>query len=588
MALTNSKVYCSAGIDYAVICPNGDVYRCMADYGANRSRLFNVKDGWHKVEKALMCSHSKCEASCDTRYTTKAIFGPNSDEPKIIGYEESGQQDTAYLRFPHQPVPESCRQHIQIVWLPTLRCNYTCKYCEYAAGRHKLQDIRSASPELSLEEWVGVWRGIYGMYDSIGLSVSGGEPLLSTATLPIINLLEDKCKYYDITSNLSVNAMGIMRHIGRPSLITASLHPTSSRFNKELFFGTLLCLKNNGFNVCVNFVGYPLQLFMAEEYKKWCDAHDIAFNVDYWCGGDHSGFFSKLSETEQQFMDKVTASRTVQFQEYNHHIETDVQALDIRQGSPFVIKGKVRNTGSALWPNKILNESDAFKMSLKVMRFGNENDILLDVRTPLPSQNILPGYACAFTIDVAGCLLSPETYLMKLDVLKDGPEGFWLEHRGADCKKIKFNVLKGLNPYKMVLDKTAFELQEGDVLVLKGKVKNTEDQPWLCENLTEEEAYKIGVRVMHERRPDEVLLDFRGPTIKENIFPGDWFDFEIKSDTTGFGEGTYRLKLDIVREGLGWFEQRGAHPVSVTVRLSQKRSMNDIKPSEIEAGVSKR
>ncbi len=94
---------------------------------------------------------------------------------------------------------------------------------------------------------------------------------------------------------------------------------------------------------------------------------------------------------------------------------------------------------------------------------------------------------------------------------------------------------------------TAFELQEGDSLILKGRVKNTEDQPWLCENSAEEEAYKIGVRVMHERHPDEVLLDFRGPTIKKNIFLGDWFDFEIKSDTTGFGLGPYRLKSIVCR-----------------------------------------
>ncbi len=455
------------------------------------------------------------------------------------------------------------------MWLPTFRCNYTCKYCEYAAGRNKLQEIRSASPELSVEEWFEVWRRIYGMYDTMGVSISGGEPLLSRATLPIINLLEDKCNF-DITTNLSVNAMGIIRHMGKPALITASLHPTASRFNRELFLGTLLGLKHNGHNVCVNFVGYPPQLFMAEEYKKWCDVHEIAFNMDQWCGGDHDGFFSKLSEAEEQFVNEMSKSRRIQFRRFNHEIETDVQKLDIEQYSPFTIKGSVTNTGTAPWDNKESGETGAFKVGLKIMRFGTEREILEEATTPLPLQKILPGDACHFKIDIADCLLTPEMYLMKVDVLKGDPEGFWFEHRGADYKKIKLNVLKGPSRYIMVLDRTDLEIQEGDMLTLKGRVKNTEDQPWLCKDLAEEEAYKIGIRVSREENPDEVLIDFRALTIREDIFPGDWYDFEIKANTLGFDAGTYCLKVDIVREGWWWFEQRGAHPVKVKMRLLKK------------------
>ena len=87
----DTRAYCSAGINYAVICPNGDVYRCMADYGGKRSPLFNVKNGWQKVEKPSLCSHPKCEASCDMSYTTKAIFGSNSNDPKIVGHQDAGQ-----------------------------------------------------------------------------------------------------------------------------------------------------------------------------------------------------------------------------------------------------------------------------------------------------------------------------------------------------------------------------------------------------------------------------------------------------------------------------------------------------------------
>jgi len=552
-----TRVYCSSGINYAVVCPNGDVYRCMADYGEMRAPLFNVKDGWQKVERPSLCSHPRCEASCDMSYTTKAIFSSNKSDPKIVGHQDAGQEDCSYLRCPDQPVGELSKHKIHIVWIPTFRCNYTCYYCETAAGRHKIQDILSAYPELSVEEWFDVWRKIHAMYQFMGISISGGEPLLSKATLPIIEMLGNTCDV-DITSNLSLNVMGLVRSVNKLRLITASLHPTSRGFNKELFFGSLLYLKNNGHNVCVNFVGYPLQLFMAEEYKKWCDAHGITFNVDYWCGGDHNGFSPKLSRSEQDFMNKIATPRRVQFELFRHEIETKLKRYDIEQGDSFTINGTIKNAGTCAWLNGSLSKSEAFNLGVKIMRFGNERDVLREVRVPLPSQDILVGDSCDFKITIDNCGLPPEMYLMKVDILKDGAERFWFEHRGADYKKLKLNVLKGPR-YTMVLDRTDVEIEEGEILLLKGKIRNTGDRPWLSKGLPEDEAHKIGIRIVREENPHEIIVDFRAWTITEDVAPGDWYDFEIKENTKGFGGDVYDLKIDVIKEGSFWFEQRGAH-----------------------------
>jgi len=553
----DTRVYCSAGINYAVVCPNGDVYRCMADYGDGRAPLFNVKDGWQKGEKSSLCSHPKCEASCDMRYTTKGVFSSKNEGPKMVQCSNGDGEDFSYLHFPDQPVDEVFRRNVHIVWMPTLRCNYTCYYCETAAGRHKIQDIRSAYPELPIEEWFDAWRKIHEMYEFMGVSISGGEPLLSEATLPIIELLGDNCDV-DVTTNLSVNVMSLVRSVSKVCLITASLHPTSKGFNKELFFGALLYLKNNGHNVCVNFVGYPLQLFLAEEYEKWCDEHGITFNVDYWSGGDHSGFFPKLSEAEQGFMNKIATPRQVEFQLFRHKIKTKLQRYDIEQGDSFGIKGTIKNVGTCAWRNKGLSESEAFRLGVKIMRFGNERDVLREVRVLLPSHDILPGDSCDFKIAIDNCGLPPEIYLMKIDILKDGPEGFWFEHRGADYKKLKLNVLKGPR-YRMVLEKKGFEMEEGDILSLKGKIQNTGEHPWLSRGLPEREGCKIGVQIASEENADEVFIDFRSLTFTEDVAPGDWYDFEIKGNTRDFKSGSYSLKIDMLREGLWWFEERGAH-----------------------------
>jgi len=578
----DTLVYCSAGINYAVVCPNGDVYRCMADYVGKHSPLFNVKDGWQKVEKPSLCSHSKCEGSCDVRYTTKAIFSSKSEGPKMVQCSNGDCEDFSYLHFPDQPVGEAFRRNVHIVWMPTLKCNYTCHYCGNAAGRHKIHDIRSAYPELSVEEWFDAWRQIHAMYEFMGVSISGGEPLLSEATLPIIELLGDNCDV-DITTNLSVNVMSLVRSLSKRCLITASLHPTSKSFNKELVFGSLLYLKNNGHNVSVNFVGYPLQLFLAEEYKKWCDVYGIAFNVDYWSGGgDRNGFFPKLSEAEQGFMNKIATTRQVQFELFRHEIETKLQRYDIEQGDSFTIKGTIKNAGTCAWRNKGLGESEAFKLGVKIMRFGNERDVLREVRILLTSHDILAGDSCDLKIAIDNCGLPPEIYLMKIDILKDGPEGFWFEHRGADYKRLKLNVLKGPR-YTMELERTGFEIEEGDVLSLKGKIKNTGDRSWLSRGLPEEEAYKIGVRVATEEKPDEVFMDFRSLTFSEDVAPGDWYDFEIKGNTRDFKRGIYCLKIDMLREGSLWFEQRGAQCKQVKLKvLKGPRYTMNLETTDIE------
>ena len=387
----------------------------------------------------------------------------------------------------------------------------------------------------------------------------------------------------DITTNLSVNVMSLVQSANKLSLITTSLHPTSKSFNKELIFGSLLYLKNNGHNVSVNFVGYPLQVFLAEEYRKWCDEHGITFNVDYWSGGgDRNGFFPKLSEAEQDFMNKISTPRQVQFQLFRYEIETELQTYDIEQGDSFTIKGTVRNAGTGVWRNKDLSENEAFKLGVKMMRFGDEREVLREVRVLLPSHDIFPGDSCDFKIAIDNCGLPPEIYLMKIDVLKDGPEGFWFEHRGADYKRLELNVLKGPR-YIIDLETTDIEIEEGDILLLKGKIQNTGDRPWLSEGLPESEAYKIGIQVTREEKPDEIIEDFRAWTIIEDVAPGDWYDFEIKGNTKGLGEGVYGLKIDVLKEGCFWFEQKGAACRDIKLSIFEgPRYIMDLETTDIE------
>ena len=90
--------------------------------------------------------------------------------------------------------------------------------------------------------------------------------------------------------------------------INCSLHPTSKGFNWELFKGSILLLRNAGFHVSVNYVGYPLQLYLAPEYKAWCEQNQIEFTLSSWQGVDNDGTISRYSLPERTFFEEIAPS----------------------------------------------------------------------------------------------------------------------------------------------------------------------------------------------------------------------------------------------------------------------------------------
>ena len=66
------NILCSAGVSYFHVYPNGDVYRCLADYNARRPPMFNLKrDGWKGAVDPTVCDHERCYNACDLDWTTK-------------------------------------------------------------------------------------------------------------------------------------------------------------------------------------------------------------------------------------------------------------------------------------------------------------------------------------------------------------------------------------------------------------------------------------------------------------------------------------------------------------------------------------
>ena len=318
------NLLCSAGVSYFHIYPNGDVYRCLADWTARRPPMFNLKrDGWNGAVDPTLCDHERCRNACDLDWTTKWQVDGEARLQKTYEGQRKGIDKDVSPFLCSQSLESPQRRMAYFVWSPTLACNYTCAYCGCAAGEKRLRsDFPSSYPELTVDEWMDVWSEILERFEYGLLSITGGEPLLSEATIPVLNMVTRKFGCY-ITSNISRNIMEFTRGQIRPgegrevegfgrvpiglSGINCSLHPTSKGFNWELFKGWLPAAEH-GLPCLGQLRGYLLQLYLVPEYKSWCEQNAIEFTLSSWQGVDNEGTVARYSLPERTFFEEVAPS----------------------------------------------------------------------------------------------------------------------------------------------------------------------------------------------------------------------------------------------------------------------------------------
>lgn len=161
----------------------------------------------------------------------------------------------------------------QILFHPTLVCNYACSYCPYRKyyDHGKLYDSR-----IEPEEWVELFK----KFPPSIVTVSGGEPLLYNDLLLLLEgLLESGHIISQVVSNLSngherfavLSKMGIR--------LQASYHDEYA--SKEDFGEKLLFLKENKVNIVVNFVATKDNISKHKDYKEYFEkVIGVSFKLD--------------------------------------------------------------------------------------------------------------------------------------------------------------------------------------------------------------------------------------------------------------------------------------------------------------------
>ncbi len=182
-----------------------------------------------------------------------------------------GQQ---YTNTPIRLVIAEESQLRSAIWFLTWKCNFRCPYCWEAQRQERGELI--PEPFIDSRKWVEAWNRLRPQI----LDITGGEPWLQPRFLDLLEALDDNIKIA-ITTNVSKDITQFVQRLSPDKVfsMTLSLHPTQ-KMNTDLFVGKCLLLKNRGFNITVNYVAWPEQMWLIPMYKQIFENHGIRFHID--------------------------------------------------------------------------------------------------------------------------------------------------------------------------------------------------------------------------------------------------------------------------------------------------------------------
>jgi MoaA/NifB/PqqE/SkfB family radical SAM enzyme len=577
------NVLCSAGVSYFHVYPNGDVYRCLADYNARRPPMFNLKrDAWKGAVEPTVCDHERCYNACDLDWTTKwQVDEQGRLEKTFEGQRNNIEKEVSrFLCSQRLEAPE--RRMAYFIWSPTLACNYTCAYCGCAAGEKPLRnDFPSSYPELTVDEWIDIWSDVLERFKYGILSITGGEPLLSEATIPVLGMMTQKFACY-MTSNISRNIMEFTHDRIRPgrgpcvvegfgevpiglSGINCSLHPTSKGFNWELFKGSILLLKSAGFHVSVNYVGYPLQLYLAPEYKAWCEENNIEFTLSSWQGVDNDGLIARYSAPERAFFEKMAPQHRKQtnelvFMECSYDVTLDSPFTRVHASDVLTLTGRIRNLSHTAWP--VGSGPGRWSVAGYLTRIGRRKLWLREFRTSPPDCSVPHNGELEFAVPIDTRGLPAGVYEVWLDMLMDGKN--WMALHGA--VRVAATLRVETFSHEIAVDADALTLSPGGTAVLSGTLRNPCGKPW--PEGAGGEPLKLGARLFRRSVQSEAVREFRALLEGLPETAEDAVGFRLVLDPGELTRGDYELTIDVVKEDQFWLAEKGATPKVIPVVIA--------------------
>jgi hypothetical protein len=199
-------------------------------------------------------------------------------------------------------------ERVFYTWDIHYACNYRCSYCFF---EKRWDDVAKENRYPGLKTWAAIWEDIFYKYGSGHIHISGGEPSTYPSFIDLTICLT-KWHTVEFDTNLSFDVHGFISRV-RPGRVkfAAAFHPEFVKL--DVFIAKAVCLKQNGYDIGVNFVAFPPHLKEMKVYKEAFNDRHISFDIMPF-RGEYQGRAYPEGYTEQErklirSCDPATATR---------------------------------------------------------------------------------------------------------------------------------------------------------------------------------------------------------------------------------------------------------------------------------------
>ena len=387
-----------------------------------------------------------------------------------------------------------------------------------------------------------------------------------------------------LTSNVSRDVMeltrGRVRPGGRPRMveglgqvpaglagINCSLHPTSRGFNWELFKGSVLLLRGAGFQVSVNYVGHPLQLYLVPEYKAWCEQNGIEFTLSSWQGTDNEGNTARYSAPERAFFEQIAPSHRKKANELvlmdcSYEGVLDHPVTRVLMADTLTLTGRIRNLSHTEW--QVGTGPGRWNVAGYLTRVGRRKQRVLELRAspPPPDGSVPPNGELEFALPVDTRGLPAGLYEVWVDMLTDQQN--WMGLHGA--VPLTGTLRIETFSHEIAVDAEVVTLSPGGAAELNGTLRKTCGKPW--PHGAGGEPLNLGARLSRPSASGETVREFRALLARLPEGAEDEVAFSLRVESGGLERGHYELSIDVVQEDQFWVAEKGATPRVIPVVIA--------------------
>jgi hypothetical protein len=317
--------------------------------------------------------------------------------------------------------------------------------------------------------------------------------------------------------------------------------------------------------VSVNFVGYPLQLYLAPEYKAWCEQNQIDFTLSSWQGEDNEGNISRYSEGERAFFEQIAPSHRKKanelvFTDCRYEVTFDHAATRVHMADVLTLTGRIRNLSHTTW--QVGRGPGQWSVAGYLTHVGRHKPWLRELRTNPPDCRVPHDGELEFVLSIDTRGLPAGVYEVWIDMFMEG--GTWMAVHGAMPVSDTFRV--EAFSHAIAVDADAVTVSSGGTAVLSGTLRNPCGKPW--PKGAGDDPLRLGARLFRQSVNEEAVREYRAFLERLPETTEDTVSFRLELTSNDLERGDYALSIDVVKELQFWLAEKGATPRVIPVVIA--------------------